>query len=105
MRYAIDLAACLLPLRAGLDTSVAERGQHERDIVQQTHHKSTRASAIYELVVSEKKLRRHICKGSLFQEMSLILSGFRNCWRLFSSPVLFARISGSRPIRLASSCP
>jgi integrase len=42
-------------LRAGLATSAAERGQHERDIMQQTRHKSV------------KMLRRYIRKGSLFQ--------------------------------------
>jgi hypothetical protein len=43
-----------LPLRAGLATSAAERGQHERDIMQQTRHKSL------------KMLRRYIRKGSPF---------------------------------------
>ena len=42
------------PLRAGLATSAAERGQHERDIMQQTRHKSV------------KMLRCYIRKGSLF---------------------------------------
>jgi hypothetical protein len=42
-------------VRAGLATSAAERGQHERDIMQQTRHKSV------------KMLRRYIRKGSLFQ--------------------------------------
>jgi len=42
-------------LRAGLATSAALAGQHERDIMQQTRHKS------------EKMVRRYIRKGSLFQ--------------------------------------
>ena len=43
-------------LRAGLATSAAEAGQQERDIMQQTRHKS------------EKMVRRYIRKGSLFQQ-------------------------------------
>ena len=42
-------------LCAGLATSAVERGQHERDIMQQTRHKSV------------KMLRRYIRKGSHFQ--------------------------------------
>jgi hypothetical protein len=50
-------------LRTGLATSAAERGQHERDIMQQTRHKSV------------KMLRRYIRKGRCFKEMSLIRWG------------------------------
>lgn len=42
-------------LRAGLATSAAEAGQNEREIMNQTRHKS------------EKMVRRYIRKGSLFQ--------------------------------------
>jgi integrase len=51
-------------LRAGLATSAAEAGQQERDIMQQTRHKS------------EKMVRRYIRKGSLFQGNVVDALGF-----------------------------
>jgi len=51
-------------LRAGLATSAALAGQQERDIMQQTRHKS------------EKVLRRYIRKGSLFQGNVVDALGF-----------------------------
>jgi integrase len=51
-------------LRAGLATSDAERGQLERDIMQQTRHKSV------------KMLRRYIRRGALFQGNVVDALGF-----------------------------
>jgi hypothetical protein len=51
-------------LRAGLATSAAEAGQQERDIMQQTRHKS------------EKMVRRYTRKGSLFQGNVVDALGF-----------------------------
>jgi len=53
-----------LALHAGLATSAAERGQHERDIMQQARHKSV------------KMLRRYIRNGSLFQGNVVDALGF-----------------------------
>jgi hypothetical protein len=52
-------------LRAGLATSAALAGQHERAIMQQTRHKS------------EKMVRRYIRKGSLFQGNVVDALGFK----------------------------
>jgi hypothetical protein len=51
-------------LRVGLAISAAEHGQHERDIMQQTRHKSV------------KMLRRYIRKGLLFQGNVVDALGF-----------------------------
>ncbi len=51
-------------LRAGLATSAAEAGQNEREIMNQTRHKS------------EKTVRRYIRKGSLFQGNVVAELGF-----------------------------